>query len=66
MEHDDLKTTLQDYAQQLRDNYRCEPVKWVLNAQEYDAVAKAVEAGTASPASVRFFADCVRAEHMEP
>lgn len=58
----DLREVVLQYAQELRDNYRCEPVRWVLNPWEYDTIAKAVEDGTAPPDVVRMFADCVRAE----
>jgi hypothetical protein len=58
----DTRAAVTQAAQQLREHYRCERAQWVLNQREYDTVAAAVQAGTASPDVVRFFADCVRAE----
>jgi hypothetical protein len=67
MEPDDLKTTLQDFAQQLRDDYRCESPKWVMHPRTYDKYEQLMNDGKMSPELAVWFRTYVRrGEIMEP
>ena len=47
---------------EMRDNYQCERIPWVMPADIYDAAQRQVEDGTASETVKRIFAASVRAE----
>jgi hypothetical protein len=67
MEPDDLKTTLLDFAQQLRDNYRCESPVYVMHPAGYDRYAEEIESGKFTPEMAVWFRAYVRrGEVMEP
>jgi hypothetical protein len=66
MEQEDLKTVLQDFYTQLRDNYRCESPTWVMHPNQYDRYTKKIEDGELPPDAVAWFqANVRRGEYME-
>lgn len=63
-ETNDMRRSLLDLAQALRDNYRCEPNPWVLPPRIYDEAERQIEAGTAKPETIVVMRNAVRAEEM--
>lgn len=67
MESDDLKTTLLDFAQEMRDNYRCESPVWITHPDAYDKCVQMMNDGKMSPEMAAWFRAYVRrGEIMEP
>lgn len=54
-----------EFLEDMRRSHQLRPLEWVLNPREYDFVASHME--TCEDAYHKaFFAQCVRAEPMEP
>jgi hypothetical protein len=66
MESDDLKTQLQDFAQQLSDNYRCESPVLMMHPRGYDRWERKIQDGDTTPEMAAWFRNNVRrGEYME-
>jgi hypothetical protein len=66
MEQEDHKTALQDFAQQLNDNYRCESPVLVMHPRGYDRWERKIQDGDTTPKMAAWFrANVRRGEYME-
>lgn len=62
----DLRQSLIDAAQRLRDDYTRhlnEPTQWMIPPRVYDEAVRQIEAGTAKPETIAIMRNAVRAEY---